>query len=292
MTYPLKQPEKKSAFGQGDVVPCRPGLNPAPLRFASFLAENAFEFYRQVVAYLGEVTGCSTELVANLPPDEQDLWVDQGQIQVVFTCGLPYVHKADCHPPLLRLLAAPVLAEPRYQDRPIYFSDIVVRAGSAYRRFEDLRGARFAYNEISSWSGYVLVCYHLHTLGESAAFFGEMVPSGSHATSLAWVADGLADAAAIDSVVLGMEIIQRPERVAAIRVIEQLGPSPMPPAAASTRLEARLYQALKQALLTMHADRRGQEILKGGGMRRFAPVGDHDYDSIRQVLRTLPELIL
>lgn len=292
MTYPEKQPQEKRALVQGDAAKKLPGREPVVLRFASFLGGNAFEFYRQIVAYLGEMTGCSTELVADLPADEQDQWVDEGRIQVVFTCGLPYARKADRQPPLLCLLAAPVLAEQRYQDRPIYFSDIIVRADSAYQTFEDLRGARFAYNETYSWSGYVLACYYLRSLGESTAFFGEMVASGSHANSMAWVADGLADAAAIDSVVLAMEAMQRPERVAAFRVIEQLGPSPMPPVAASTRLDESLYQGLKQALLRMHTDRRGQAILKQGGARRFAPVGDHDYDSIRQIIRTLPELLL
>ena len=260
---------------------------PEPVRFASFLGDNAFEFYRQVVAYLGQATGLPTEMVCELSADKQDQKVNAGQIQAVFTCGLPYVRKADRQPPLLRLLAAPVMDEARYQNRPIYFSDIIVRADSPYRSLADLRGATFTYNEVYSLSGYMLPCYHLFTRGEIGSFFKETVQSGSHAASMDWVEAGHAATAAIDSVVLAMEMAQRPERASGLRVVERVGPMPMPPVAASTQLAHPLHHQLQQALLTMHTTGRGQAVLKQGGLRRFASVTDSDYDPIRRVIQVL-----
>lgn len=260
-----------------------------PIRFASFLAENAFDFYQQLVLYLGRVTGLSTEMVSGLTSEAQDALVDEGGIQVVFTCGLPYVRKADHQPPLLSLLAAPVLADPRYQNRPIYFSDFIVRTDSPYRSFADLGGATFACNERHSLSGYMLPLYHLLTLGEASGFFGQVLFSGSHAVSIDWVESGQAATAAIDSVVLEMELARRPERAGALRVIARLGPAPMPPVAASTALSDRLRRQLSQALLQMHTDTQGQAILKGGGVQRFVSVEDRDYDPIRRMMRTLQE---
>ena len=261
--------------------------NPSTIYFASFLGNNAFEFYRQVVAYLAEVVGIPAELVTHQSSDEQDQRVDTGKIHAVFTCGLPYVRKADQQPSLLRLIAAPVLASERYWNRPVYFSDIIVRADSPYQNFEDLRGAVFAYNETSSFSGYMFPCYHLYRLGERKAFFIETICSGSHAISLDWVENGRVDAAAIDSVVLDMELAQHPNRSQKLRVVESIGPAPMPPVAASTGLAEDLRYRLKDALLDMHATTSGQKVLELGGVQRFVPVMDSDYNSIRQIIRTL-----
>lgn len=264
--------------------------SPAPaesIRFASFLAHNAAEFYRQVSDYLGQVTGLPAEFVSGLSPEEQDRLVDEGQIQVVFTCGLPYTRKAEAQPPLLYLLAAPVMAGPRYGDQPVYFTDIIVRTDSPYRNLAGLRGQSFAYNEIHSLSGYRLPAYHLLTLNESWRFFGELVQSGSHAASMDWVESGRVTAAAIDSVVLAMELNQRPERRDRLRVVETIGPMPMPPVAASRGLEAVLRDQLSQALLEMHTQPEGQAILSRAGMKRFAPVEDSHYEPIRQLRRVL-----
>lgn len=265
------------------------GLSGLPIRFTSFLGDNGVEFYRRVTTYLGQTTGLPTELVASLPPTEQEARVRQEQIQVVFTCGLPYVKKADHHPPLLRLLAAPVPVAPRYQDRPLYFSDVVVRATSPYQTFASLRGTVFAYNEIHSFSGYMLPCYHLITLDQPKEFFRRATPTGSHARSMDWVERGWADVAAIDSVIFDMEIAQRPQRAAVFRVVARLGPCPMPPVAAVSGLADHFFQPLRQALLTMHTDPSGQAILREAGMRRFAPVTDRDYYPIRRIMRDLKQ---
>jgi len=259
------------------------------VRFASFLADNAFEFYRQVVGYLADATGIATELLSGIPPAEQDRMVDAGEIQAVFTCGLPYVRKADCKPPLLSLMAAPVMLGARYCDRPVYYSDVIVRADSSYQTLEDLRDTTFAYNEVHSLSGYMLPCYHLLTLGETGRFFAKTVRSGSHAMSMAWVEEGRAAAAAIDSVVLEMEVAHRPERAWSLRVIENMGPTTMPPVATSNGLSATLNEQLRQALLNMHTTEHGRAILTQGGVRRFASVIDADYNPIRHILQALHE---
>ena len=258
------------------------------IRFASFLGDNAFGFYSQVVAYLGEASGLATEMVMDTAPG-MDAMFSQRQIEAAFGCGLPYVWKAAEAAPVVRLMAAPVLPAKRYNDQPVYFSDIIVRHDAPYRSFEDLRGAAFAYNQTVSFSGYVLPLYHLLETGRTGGFFGKTIASGSHAVSMDWVEHGQADAAAIDSVVLEMEFAQRPQRASALRVIERLGPAAMPPVMSATRLSAETHDSLTRALVTMHTHPEGRLILEHGGVRRFAPVTDRDYDDIRQRLRALQE---
>lgn len=257
-----------------------------PIRFASFLGDNAFNFYCDVVRYVGETSGLRTEMLKDTSAG-LDAMIDDGQVEAVFGCGLPYVSKTAKQPPSIQLLAAPVLPAERYHDCPIYFSDVIVRADSPFQTFNDLRGCKFAYNQTTSFSGYVLVQHHLLTLGLRDDFFAEWVESGSHAASMDGVENGVADAAAIDSVVLEMELAQRPKRRQVFRVVESLGPAGMPPVIISTRLPEGTRGRVSRALLDMHADERGREILRRGGVRRFAPVGDKDYDDIRNILRAL-----
>ena len=181
--------------------------------------------------------------------------------------------------------ASSYLRHPRYQNRPIYFSDVVVRRDSHFRTFADLRGASWAYNERESHSGYNVVRYHLATHGEESAYFGDVVESGAHLTSLRMILERQVDASAIDSVVLGLESQRRPALRAAIRVIESLGPSPIPPLVVSRSLPPGIRNTLRESLLHMHEDTHGQTILANIRIVRFACVEDRDYDAIRSMTR-------
>ncbi|MDW8326506.1 MAG: PhnD/SsuA/transferrin family substrate-binding protein [Anaerolineales bacterium] len=257
------------------------------LRFASFLGDNGFEFYRQVVAYLGAATGLPTEMVRDTSAGMDALFAN-GMLAGAFGCGLLYVRKAAESEPLVRLLAAPVMSPARYGDRPVYFSDVIVRHDSPFHTFDDLRGATFAYNEEISLSGYVLPRYHWQRQGEDLlTFFGALVKSGSHARSMDWVQAGRADCAAIDSVVLEMEFLQRPARRQAFRIVAGAGPATMPPVMASAQLDPLTHEQLAEALTGMHLTEAGRAVLQGGGVRRFARVTDSDYDDIRHILKVM-----
>jgi phosphonate transport system substrate-binding protein len=181
----------------------------------------------------------------------------------------------------IELLAAPVMQGARYAGRPIYFSDVVVRRGSSFQSFADLRGASWAYNEPGSQSGYNLTRYHLSRLGERSGYFGRVVEAGAHQASLQMVLLGAVDASAIDSIVLELELKLRPDLAPFLRVVETLGPSPIPPAVVSTRVPPPIRRSLRQALLRMHEDEAGRRILGAGMVARFVEMADDAYDEIR-----------
>ena len=104
----------------------------------------------------------------------------------------------------------------------------MVRADSAFRSFADLRGAALAYNDAGSFTGYAVLGAHLAALGETIGYFGRVVQSGAHLQSLQLIAQGLVDTAAIDSVVLELELARCAELAAQFRVVEAIGPSPIP----------------------------------------------------------------
>lgn len=262
-----------------------PKSMPAVLRVTSIQAPNADPFCRAVSAYLGNALSIPTQFVDQLTWQEREAALDRGEIHVGWICGLPYVWKADHKPPLVDLLAAPVMVGPRYSGRPIYFSDVVVRSDSPLRRFNDLRGKNWAYNEPHSQSGYNITRYKLATLDERTGFFGRVVMAGSHQRALELVLSGTVDASAIDSTVLETEFSLDPSLQNNIRIIDILGPSPIPPWVITPNIPEDLSTKLRQAFLEMHLDPLGREILVTGLTARFVAVSDRDYDAIRAMER-------
>ncbi len=256
------------------------------LSIVSLMAANALPFYRGVAHYLSRQTGLRVTLIEGLPWHEQEQLLDRGQAEIGIICGLLYTHKTAW----LDLLAAPVMRAVRYQRRPIYFSDIVVQHDSRFQAFADLRGARWLYNDRGSFSGYAVLRAHLSALGESGDFCGCIGESGGHLRSLALIAAGAADAAAIDSTVLEFELQRRPELASQIRVVATIGPHPIPPVVVAKHMPAELKRRLHAALLRMHEDVQGSEILADGLIERFVAVQDCDYNRVRLTARNAEQV--
>jgi phosphonate transport system substrate-binding protein len=250
------------------------------IRFASFLAPNMIGVYRFVADYVGEKLGHQTELTVGRAFDE----FAGGEADVGFLCGLPYVELTrQPHPPV-ELLAAPVLTGERYGGRPIYFSDVIVRADSPYQSFSDLRERVWAYNDPDSHSGYNVTRHRLVSMGETNGFFGRVVEAGSHQRSIRMVCSGEIDAAAIDSQVLSVELRDHPALGDQLKVIDTLGPAGIQPVVAASRLPEDLKAAVKDVLLAIGDDRAARAILDQGFVERFVAVTDEDYEDVRAML--------
>jgi phosphonate transport system substrate-binding protein len=255
------------------------------LRVASFLAENARPIYERIAAYLAGRLEAPVELLAGVPWEERHRRLDAGDIDVAFICGLPYSQKHDRPDRPIELLCAPVMAAPRYGARPVYFTDVVVRRDHPARAFADLRGRTWAYNDEGSHSGYNVVRHHLVALGETRGYFGHVVAADSHQNSIQMVLDGKVDAAGIDSVVLEIESVRRPELAAELRAVLALGPSPIPPVVVARGLDPALTTRLRELFLRMSADPAGRAVLAEGRLAGFVPVRDPDYDPIRAMVQ-------
>jgi len=267
-------------------------MNPAVLRVASCMAPNADDTCRAIAGYLGRQLAMPVEYVDQVSWRERERMLDAGDIHLCWLCGLPYVWKADRMPPAVELVAAPVMADPRYGGNAVYFSDIVVHRRSPFYGFADLRGARWAYNEPHSHSGHNVVLDHLHGLGEMAGYFGSAVETGAHQTSLSMIVDGTVDASAIDSTVLDAQRNRLPDLHDHIRIIDALGPSPMPPWVMLRSLPVSLKAGIRQFFLDIAAGRDGQQILASWGIARFASVEDSSYDAIRAMANRAREVRL
>jgi phosphonate transport system substrate-binding protein len=261
------------------------------LRVTSCMAENADFICRQITQYIAERLKIAAEFINDIPWQERERLLDAEQIHVCWICGLPYVWKADQPVSRIELLAAPVMSGERYRNRPIYFSDVVVHRESDFETFADLRGASWVYNESRSHSGFNLVRYHLAMRGETWGYFGRVRPSGAHQRSLQMILHHKADASAIDSTVLEMECRRRPWLLSSIRVIETLGPSPIPPWVIQKNSPREIKRELRELLLQMHTDPAGIRILTAGAIARFVAVEETDYDTIRGMARQAEQVV-
>jgi phosphonate transport system substrate-binding protein len=252
----------------------------ATIRFATFLSPILYGTYEHIASYIGEKVNHPITLRVGQSFEE----FAEGQTDVAFICGLPYARMASQATCSIELLAAPVLQGERYQHRPIYFSDVIVRHESPFTCFDELRGCIWAYNERTSHSGCNLVCYSLLERGKSPDYFGETIKSGSHLRSLEMVLEGKADATAIDSHLSDVLRSRDEELAARLRVVDVLGPSSIPPMVVSKRLDDELKCKLQEALVTMHLDDYGAKELREGLIERFVVVADEDYGDIRGML--------
>lgn len=158
-----------------------------------------------------------------------DVWRDD-ELLIGHTCGLPYaVALAD----RVSLVATPVY-EVEGCAPGCYRSALVVRADDPRDTLPAFRTARAAYNERLSQSGYAALLGAVAPNAKDGRFFSALVKTGSHAASLAAVADGTADIAAIDAVTWRLA---GPAR-ASLRVLALTEPTPALPLIAAPRFNA------------------------------------------------------
>ena len=259
---------------------------PHPLRVVSCMADNAEPFAYAVAQALGRAMGVPVDFVVDHPWPQREQMLYDGEVHVAWLCGLPYVREADRFDPRIDLLAAPVMRRARYGAKPVYFTDLVVRREHPAQTLADLRGASVAINEPNSHSGYQVLRHALAEQGLPTGFFSEVIESGAHQRSLELIESGEVDASPIDTTVLETEVRARPQLATQLRAVATLGPSPMPPWVASTRLAPALRQRLRDAQLALGTDAQSRVAFEQAEVQGFAAVDDDWYRPIRQMSRS------
>ena len=253
------------------------------LKVISIQSQNAAESCRQITRYLGDNLGIPVEFINDVSWQERDRMLNTGEADIGWICGLPYVKKAADYPGQFELIAAPVMRNRRYQHKPVYYSDVVVRQDSRFKSFEDLRGTDWAYNEPNSQSGFNITRYHLAQLGETDYYFNRVLEAGSHLSAIEMVLAGEIEAAAIDSTVLELAYAETPQLKDDLRIVEVLGPSPIPPWVINKKVPKPLRQTIQQLFCQMHTTAAGHKILSDWQIKRLVAVSDADYDPIREM---------
>ena len=129
-----------------------------------------------------------------------------------------------------------------------------MRRESPIRSFLDLRDSSWVYYDPCSLSGYYNLLKKLTEVDEDERFFDRVCCSGSHLESMGTIRRGEADAAAIDSNVLRLQLKSSPELGEQLRVVESWGPFPIQPVMVRSDLQPELRERLCAALLTLEVN--------------------------------------
>jgi ABC-type phosphate/phosphonate transport system substrate-binding protein len=232
------------------------------LRFLSYLAPSIpHELFTLVARHVADSCEVETSVTFDTtisgPLEGDDDPFADGRADVGFVCGPTYRWMRD----RVTLLPALVPLDARAGGRPVYFADVVVRAGSGIEQFDQLRGRKWAYNDRNSRSGWFSM---LDRVGGNTRFFADLVHAGSHLQSLEAVCRGTVDGAAIDS-----NVLFRDSR--GLRVIESWGPFPIQPVIVRNGVDDALKSRVANALLEIGD-------LTPFGFARFARVTAADYE--------------
>ena len=173
----------------------------------------------------------------------QDVWLAP-DLLFSQTCGYPLTHALAGR---VELVATPCYRADGC-DGPNYCSFLIVGAESRARGIGDLRGLRCAVNGLDSQSGYNALRSVVSTVARDGRFFGSVAITGSHAASLALVASGRADVAAIDCVTHGLLARYRPQALAGTRVLCRTASAPGLPYVTRAGADADLLRRLRSGL--------------------------------------------
>jgi phosphonate transport system substrate-binding protein len=253
------------------------------LRVHSFLGEVLRPHFAAVSQLVAEAAGYDVAELDEPGLDGLDRTVAAPGPALLFLCGLPYTRLHDAGAPIEAIAGAVPQGEPG----PCYFSAFVVRDGLEARSAADLVGLRVGLNGRDSLSGYVLPHAELAGRGLGNALYDHAIETGSHRRSLDLLVAGELDAAGIDSTMLPLEARDDPA-VGALRVLERLGPAPVPPVVLLNG-GPELARALRAALVGLAEHDAGRRALALGLVERFAEVEDADYDVVRAMDRELTE---
>lgn len=233
--------------------------------------------WRTLFAWVAETSGVDLIYVDHAAPAPlEDLW-SRDDLGAVFMCGFPFA-SAEPQP---HLLVAPVPSGSRYDGRPVYCTDFVVRADGPFRTLPDSFGGRIGWTARHSQSGFNAVRYHLLQYAGSRGgekLFSEWIgPLVTPRAIIDAVLSGRVDVGPLDSWV--HDLLERHDPLTALRLgtIASTAMTPIPPLVASPALAADIVHRLRRAFLGCGEDRGMKRVLGTLGLTGFSEADPADY---------------
>ena len=197
------------------------------------------------------------------------------------TCGYPLMTRLR---EAVALIAAPTYGFPGCAEAS-HRSFIIRRASDSRRALAEFRGAVAGLNAHDSNTGMNLFRAALAPFAGGAPFFRAITVTGSHEGSLAAVAGGRADLAAIDCVSYALLERGRPALVERVAVVAESPRSPSLPFIAAAGLPAETIAAVRGALFAALADPNLADARATLGLTRARSATPADYDRVIEIER-------
>lgn len=219
--------------------------------------------YNNFIKYLSKKTGAEVILKQRRKYAEINSLLKSGEAQFALTCTGAYLSGRNEFG--LEVLAVPVI-----DGKTNYNSYIIVNKESEIKDFSQLHGKVFAFTDPLSLSGKLYPAYLLNKMGKiPGKFFRKTFYTSNHEKSIESVAHGLADGAAVDSLIFeDMKRTGNPV-IDMVKIIKISPPYGIPPIVVSPTTEKATKQIMLATLLKMAGDTAGRKILEEIQVEKF-----------------------
>jgi phosphonate transport system substrate-binding protein len=225
-------------------------------------------------AYLEQATGAKVELTIPLNYAAVVEAFGADKVDIAYFGGFTYVqaHK--------RFDAQPLVQRDRDQA---FHSLFITHAGSPIGSLADLKGKQFAFGDVNSTSGHLMPEYFMRQQGVDQDVIARALYTGGHdATALA-VANGKADAGALDEAVYARLVKDGKLDAASLKVFYTTPPFLDYAWAARKALDPALADAFRKAMLALDpGNPQHQPVLALLQATRYVAADDASYDRLRE----------
>lgn len=251
-------------------------------------ADGTIADYAPVFEAVGAMSDLSFELTVGQSYNAVVEAMCNGGAEVAFMGPVTYLQASERG-------CAELLAVGVQDDRSVYYAGFMTAVDAPFATLADLNGASVAFGDINSASSFVFPVAMLLDAGlDPVADLSNIRLTGSHANSLAMLAQGQVDAAAasLDSYEKAVE--QGAVDPARIRILARSEAIPYPPLVMNSRLPADLKAKLRQGFAAVHeAEGVSPEMIRGYGGKRIdrydTQFASAEFDAAARVLARIDD---
>lgn len=204
--------------------------------------------WRNLLELVTQAAGLSFEYARYPAPQPLEKLWSRADLGCVFMCGYAFALKLARVVPI----AAPIPRAGWAAGRPVYRSDLIVRADAPYRTLEETFGGRAGWTVEHSHSGFNALRHHLLAFRtrERPKLYAEV--TGNLVTARAildGVREGRIDIGPLDAYWHLLIARHAPELTAGIRVLDSTGLAPIPAFVASADVPKDVVERLRTAFV-------------------------------------------
>jgi ABC-type phosphate/phosphonate transport system substrate-binding protein len=228
-------------------------MNPLPVANARMYSATASvkADWKELLAWVLAQAGLPWALMDYDAPAPLSVLWGRSDLGLAMMCGLPFAQRTQ-RP---TLIAAPVPSAARYGGKPVYFTDIVVRADSPSQTLEDTFGGLIGYTLMDSMSGAVALRCHLQGFRtpQRPRLYCKTVGGFVNARNvIEALVSGAIDAGPLDSYYHDLLKRNDPAFAAQVRLVASTAAMPIPPLVATAALSSTELSRLRTALLAVN----------------------------------------
>ncbi len=156
---------------------------------------------------------------------------------------------------------------------------------SGIETLADMRGARAAFVDRATATGYIFAIAHLRENGieDPETYFSDVFFTGSHESTIYAVVDGRAEVGAAKGRILEKLSTRDPVIRDDVLILAESGELPDNTLCISSSVDPIVKRRLKEIFLKLDKDPRGAEVLKALGFRKFVDASAEDFSSVRSL---------